>query len=212
MSSAPLWNALVWAPTALVVALGMELWAALLHGAVWHRWLWAIHRSHHAARPKGARLETNDALSLLHVPPTIALIVGGCVAAPSIPRELAFGAGLGMSAFGLGYLVVHDGLCHGRLPVGFLLRLRVVRGVVRAHRVHHTGPLGGAPFAFFLGVRELRRRVRARGARALPTNERPAHPEAPAHRGARAEAPRDLPPHRGVARGGPAQKVHDPAR
>lgn len=161
----PLAHALVWIPVALVVAVAMDVWAALLHGNVWHGWLWAIHRSHHAPHPGSGprpRLEANDALSLLHAPLAIALIVVGCVAEPTVGREIAFGAGVGMSAFGLGYLIVHDGLCHGRLPVGFLLRLRMVRGIVRAHRVHHTGTAGGAPFGFFFGVRELERRARAR--------------------------------------------------
>ncbi len=210
--SGPLAHALVWGPAALVVAVAMDLWAALLHGKVWHGWLWSIHRSHHAPLPPGrqrARLEANDALSLLHAPLAIALIVRGCVAAPTVARELAFGAGVGMSAFGLGYLVVHDGLCHGRLPVGFLLRLRVIRGIVRAHRVHHTGSSGGAPFGFFFGVRELERRARAR---ALATDERARDAEAPPTGGPHAEPPRDLAPDGRMARRGPPEKLHDAAR
>jgi beta-carotene 3-hydroxylase len=212
-ADSPLAHALVWVPVALVVAVAMDLWAALLHGKVWHGWLWAIHRSHHAPQPEGG-LEANDALSLLHAPLAIALIVVGCVAAPTVARELAFGTGVGMSAFGLGYLVVHDGLCHGRLPVGFLLRLRVFRGIVRAHRVHHTGTSGGAPFGFFFGVRELERRARARAPRlaASPTKERARDAEAPATGGPHAEPPRDLAPDGGVPRRGAPEKLHDAAR
>lgn len=209
--SGPLAHALVWVPVALGVAVAMDSWAALLHGEVWHGWLWSIHSSHHAP-PKsggGPRLEANDALSLLHAPLAIALIVAGCVAEPTLTRELAFGAGVGMSAFGLGYLVVHDGLCHGRLPVGWLLRFRVFRGIVRAHRVHHTGTSGGAPFGFFFGVRELERRARAR---ALATDQRARDAEAPKAGRSHAEPPRDLAPDGRVARGGPPEKLHDAAR
>lgn len=207
----PLAHALVWVPVALVVAVLMDLWAALLHGKVWHGWLWAIHGSHHAPRTPGhgARLEANDALSLLHAPLAIGLIVFGCVAEPTLARELAFGTGVGMSAFGVGYLVVHDGLCHARLPVGFLLRFRVFRGIVRAHRVHHTGTSGGAPFGFFFGVRELERRARAR---ALTTDQRARDAEAPPTGRPHAEAARDLAPDSRVASRGAPQKLHDAAR
>jgi beta-carotene 3-hydroxylase len=157
-------SALVWLPVATVVAVAMDFWAAFLHGCVWHRWLWFIHRSHHTTRPGEVRLESNDALSVLHAPLAIALILVGCQASPGLPREIAFGVGVGMSAFGMAYLVVHDGLVHGRLPVRFLLRLRYFRGVANAHRVHHGGTAGGAPFGFFAGVWEL--------TRALPRSER----------------------------------------
>ncbi len=206
---------LVWVPVALVVAVAMDLWAALLHGRVWHGVLWSVHRSHHAPQEPGApeaRLEANDALSLLHAPLAIALILAGCMAEASVARELAFGTGVGMSTFGLGYLVVHDGLCHGRLPVAFLLRLRVFRGIVRAHRVHHTGTSGGAPFGFFFGVRELERRARRRAPQPLPPDERTRDAQTPAPRGADAEPPHDLAPHRRVSGGGPSEELDHSAR
>ena len=149
-------RALIWLPVALVVAAAMDLWAALLHGRVWHSWLWRVHRSHHEPRPQGARFEINDALSVLHAPIAIALILFGCTATPGFVRELGFGIGVGMTLFGMAYVVVHDGLVHGRLPVRFLLHLRYFRGVARAHRVHHTGVAGGAPYGLFFARWELR--------------------------------------------------------
>ncbi len=211
--STALGHALIWAPVALVVAVSMDLWAAVLHGRVWHGWLWPVHRSHHAPRARGARFEANDALSLLHAPIAIALILGGCRAEEGALREVAFGVGVGMSAFGLAYLVVHDGLCHGRLPVRWLLRARYFRGVERAHRVHHTGDAGGAPYGFFFGVRELARAARTRRAaraqrdlgparRSRPGRERASHADPPAAHGTEAEAPDHLAPDRRVTRGG----------
>lgn len=158
-------NALVWVPVAVVAAMAMDFWAALLHGRVWHAWLWAIHRSHHDPRPHGAHFEANDGLSMLHAPLAIALIVYGCRAAPGIAREIAFGIGIGMTLFGFGYLIVHDGLVHGRFPVRSLLRVRYFRGVVRAHRVHHAGVAGGAPYGLFFGRWELARATRIRRGR-----------------------------------------------
>lgn len=154
----------VWLPTAVVVAVAMDLWAALLHGRVWHRWLWSIHRSHHVVRR--GRFEPNDALSALHAPVAIAAILYGCAAAPGALREIVFGVGIGMTAFGLSYFVVHDGLVHGRLPVRALLRLRYFREVARAHRTHHVGVEGGPPYGLFFGPIELARHRRLTRARA----------------------------------------------
>ena len=158
--SSSLMHALVFVPTALAAALAMDLWAAFLHGRVWHRTLWFIHASHHEARR--GRFEANDVLSVTHAPFAIAFILYGCIAPPTVTREIVFGAGLGMTLFGLAYLIVHDGLVHHRLPVRFLLRSRYLRAVVRAHLVHHTGLSGGPPYGFVLGPLELRRADRSR--------------------------------------------------
>ncbi len=112
-----------------------------------------IHRSHHL--PRRGRYEKNDALSVLHAPIAIALILYGCQAEPGTVREIAFGVGIGMTLFGVSYFVVHDGLVHGRLPVGFLLRLGYIRRVVEAHRKHHEGSRGRAPYGLFFGPAEL---------------------------------------------------------
>ena len=135
--------------------MAMEPWAACLHRWVWHSALWPVHRSHHrgrhdiAAPGGGGRWEANDALSLLHAPIAIACILYGCLAPPSAGRELLYGAGLGMTLFGAAYVLLHDGLAHGRLPVSGLLRWRFMRRVRMAHRIHHR--TGGAPFGLFLG-------------------------------------------------------------
>ena len=42
----------------LPVAAAMEPWARVLHGQVWHRALWRVHRSHHSQR--NGRFEAND--------------------------------------------------------------------------------------------------------------------------------------------------------
>lgn len=143
----------IWIAVALPVAAAMELWAALLHGRVWHGVLWGVHRSHH--RRRVGPFESNDLLSALHAPIAIALILYGCLGEPGALREVAFGAGIGMTLFGLAYVLVHDGLVHGRLPVGWLGRVPYLARVRDAHLVHHTR--GHAPFGLFLGLREIAR-------------------------------------------------------
>lgn len=163
----------VWLPVAIVVCVFMDVWAGLLHGLAWHRWLWPVHRSHHV--PREGRFEANDALAVLHAPIAMALILWGCVAAPSVLREVAFGVGIGMTAFAIGYIIVHDGLVHGRLPVAALERLRFLRGIARAHRAHHKGE-HRAPYSLFFGPTELRLLKRHRraphGAPSAPTATR----------------------------------------
>ena len=156
-------DAIAAAVTASIVAAAMELWARFLHGRVWHHRLWGLHRSHH--EPRVGRFEKNDALSVLHAPLAAALVVAGCQL-DGYARALAVGAGVGMTLFGIGYVLVHDGLVHGRLPVKRLLALRIFRRIRGAHLVHHRA--GGPPYGFFLGPRELmrhRRSLRGRGAR-----------------------------------------------
>ncbi|AUX20200.1 beta-carotene hydroxylase [Sorangium cellulosum] len=146
----------IWVVTALAAFAAMEGWAALLHGKVWHRALWSVHRSHHEKR-RGA-LERNDALSLLHAPVATGLILHGCAGAPGPLRDVAFGVGLGMTAFGVAYVLVHDGLVHRRLPVSGLARIPYLARVRDAHRVHHS--TGGPPFGLFLGPLVVRRAAR----------------------------------------------------
>lgn len=144
---------------ALVTACLMEPWARFLHGQVWHRALWRVHRSHHTRR-KG-RFETNDALSGTHAPIAAALIMIGCNL-HGLAATAAIGVGAGMTVFGFAYVIVHDGLVHGRLPASFLTRYGWLRRVRDAHAVHHAR--GAIPYGLFLGPRELKRAPRARAA------------------------------------------------
>jgi beta-carotene 3-hydroxylase len=154
----------------------MDLWAAFLHRFAWHGPLWGIHRTHHARRP--GRFERNDALSGLHAPIAIVLIVAGSRMGPGLGHDAALGIGAGMTAFGALYLVIHDGLVHARLPVRFLMRLAALRAVVAAHREHHRR--GRAPYGILFGPWELaisRRRARAASTRRRPPpNHRPTAP------------------------------------
>lgn len=143
----------IWLVVGLSVAFAMEPWAAYLHGRVWHRRLYSIHRSHHV--PQEGFWEANDIFSVLHAPPAMALILYGCLGTPGLVRELAFAVGLGMTAFGLAYMLVHDGLIHGRLPVSGLRRFRFFQRIEVAHQKHHDK--GGPPFGLFRGPTERAR-------------------------------------------------------
>lgn len=144
-------RAAIWIPVALAVAVAMELWARLLHRVFWHGPMYPLHRSHH--RKRRGPFEANDALSTLHAPIAIALILYGRIAAPGPLREVLFGVGIGMTLFGGAYVVFHDGFVHGRLPLRWLGKVALFARIRDAHRVHHGR--GAAPYGFFLGPQEL---------------------------------------------------------
>lgn len=151
----------IWFAVGLPTVVFMEFWSAILHGKIWHGALWSVHESHHAP-DAGSKWERNDILSVTHAPIAIALILYGCVGPIGVAREVCYGIGMGMTAFGIAYIVVHDGLIHGRLPVARLARFGYLRRVRNAHLVHHR--TDGAPFGLFLGPWVVRRMARAKQA------------------------------------------------
>jgi beta-carotene 3-hydroxylase len=140
-----------WTLSAFAVAAAMDIWAGFLHRHFWHGVLWRVHASHHDGQRKG--FEANDVLSMTHAPIAVALVLYGCRAAPGLLREMLFGCGVGMTVFGVAYVVVHDGLAHGRLPVRALVRVPLLgaylRRVVVEHLRHHERPAHGSPYGLF---------------------------------------------------------------
>jgi len=129
---------------AVAAALVMEPIAAALHRWVMHKRGWAWHRSHHA--PKRGLVEANDLFPLVFAAFTVAVMATGTWI-PAL-RPL-FWIGIGVSAYGAAYIVVHDLCIHGRVgrAVGSICYLRWVRA---AHHLHHL--YGRAPYGFLLPV------------------------------------------------------------
>lgn len=147
---------LLWVGIAATVAFLMEPWAAWVHRVVWHGPLYGVHESHHVETE--GWFEFNDVFAAAHALPAIVLIVAGCEVASPLWGSVMFGVGIGMTAFGFAYALVHDGLVHERLPVGFLLRFRWFRRIQGAHKRHHIK--GTYPYGLFLGPQELQRAVK----------------------------------------------------
>lgn len=145
---------------AVIVALLMEPWSRFVHRVVWHGPLWSVHESHH--RDGTARVEANDLFVLLHALATAPMFVAHALFKPAWWVDPILGVAIGMSLFGVSYFIVHDGLAHGRLPVGFLWKVPLLRRIAGAHRAHHKG--GAAPYGLFLGPQELRAEGRLRRA------------------------------------------------
>ncbi len=138
---------------ALAAFAAMEGVAWLAHRYVMHGIGWAWHQSHHA--PRQGLLERNDWYAVLGVVAAIGLfLLAGRLESPAL-RAIA----TGITAYGLVYSLVHDGLVHQRWPLlrwtprgGYLQRL------VQAHRLHHAVRTREGAVAFgFLVVPDPRR-------------------------------------------------------
>ncbi|KAL4297330.1 hypothetical protein GQ457_12G006900 [Hibiscus cannabinus] len=133
-------------------AVGMEFWARWAHRALWHASLWHMHESHH--RPREGAFELNDVFAIINAVPAIALLSYGLFNKGLVPG-LCFGAGLGITVFGMAYMFVHDGLVHKRFPVGPIANVPYFRKVAAAHQLHHSEKFNGVPYGLFLGPKEV---------------------------------------------------------
>nr|BAS69439.1 beta-ring hydroxylase [Rhododendron japonicum f. flavum] len=133
-------------------AVGMEFWARWAHKALWHASLWHMHESHH--KPREGPFELNDIFAIINAVPAIALLSYGFFHKGLVPG-LCFGAGLGITVFGMAYMFVHDGLVHKRFAVGPIANVPYFRRVAAAHQLHHSDKFEGVPYGLFLGPKEL---------------------------------------------------------
>ncbi|CAK8573463.1 unnamed protein product [Lathyrus sativus] len=133
-------------------AVGMEFWARWAHEVLWHASLWHMHESHH--RPREGPFELNDVFAIINAVPAIALLSYGFFNKGLVPG-LCFGAGLGITVFGIAYMFVHDGLVHKRFPVGPIANVPYFTRVAAAHQLHHSDKFKGVPFGLFLGPKEV---------------------------------------------------------
>ncbi|PSC69401.1 beta-carotene hydroxylase [Micractinium conductrix] len=135
-------------------AFGMEMYARWVHKDMWHDNPvgYILHKSHH--EPRTGPFEANDIYALANALPAMALCLYGFLR-PDMWGALCFGAGLGITLFGISYMFVHDGLVHKRFPVGPIAELPAMKRIVLAHQLHHTEKYGGVPFGMFLGPQEL---------------------------------------------------------
>eukprot|EP01025_Chloroclados_australasicus_P066294 TRINITY_DN90_c2_g1_i2.p1 TRINITY_DN90_c2_g1~~TRINITY_DN90_c2_g1_i2.p1 ORF type:complete len:855 (-),score=84.66 TRINITY_DN90_c2_g1_i2:386-2809(-) len=133
----------------------MEYYARWAHKHVWHDFEpgYFLHKSHHQLR-KGL-FEANDIYAVVNAVPAMALCLWGFFT-PGEIGGLAFGAGMGISFYGILYLFVHDGLVHNRFPTGAIGEWPYMKKVAAAHKIHHYNTFDGVPFGLFLGPQELK--------------------------------------------------------
>ena len=110
----------------------MEIITWLTHKYVIHGFLWNLHADHHQPKYKGI-FEKNDAFFIIFATPSILLFYFGTT---PIINEFFF-IGLGIMLYGMTYFLVHDVLIHQRLNWFKNTKIPYLRGLRKAHKVHH---------------------------------------------------------------------------
>ena len=140
-----------------VAAMEWVAWAT--HKYIMHGWAWSWHRSHHELHDH--TLEKNDLFAIVFAGIAILLIALGNWGFWPLTW-----IGVGMTAYGFLYFVVHDGLVHQRWPFRYIPHRGYLKRLVQAHRLHHAvvGKEGCVSFGFLyaIPVDQLRDDLKAR--------------------------------------------------
>lgn len=124
----------VWLKFGIVLAtfLGMEGVAWLTHRYVMHGICWFLHKDHHQKEVEGF-LERNDFFFLIFaIPGIICLGIGNFYDQP-----VALCIGIGITLYGACYFLVHDIFIHQRFKIFRNSNNWYLRGIRRAHKMHH---------------------------------------------------------------------------
>ncbi len=111
--------------------MAMEFIAWFTHKYVMHGSLWFLHEDHH--RPHDHAIEKNDFFALIFAIPAWLFIMFGILDG----YDYKLFIGIGITVYGICYVLVHDGLIHQRIKIfnytdnPWLIALR------KGHKVHH---------------------------------------------------------------------------
>ncbi|MFM7216936.1 MAG: sterol desaturase family protein [Bacteroidota bacterium] len=108
----------------------MEGVAWTTHKYVMHGFLWSLHESHH--RPRHGRFEKNDFFFLFYASLAMILMYFGWE-----NLDYRFWMGIGVTAYGFTYFILHDVFIHRRGKWLDKLDSRYFRAMRKAHKVHH---------------------------------------------------------------------------
>ncbi|WP_341227190.1 beta-carotene hydroxylase [uncultured Arcticibacterium sp.] len=122
---------MIFALTTLVTFLIMEGVTWCTHRFIMHGLLWVLHEDHH--QPHEGFFEKNDLFFVIFAMPSIALFYFGVEGGLNI----LFFIGLGIMLYGLAYFLVHDVLIHRRFKWFDKTTNPYLRGLRKAHKMHH---------------------------------------------------------------------------
>lgn len=122
----------------------MEFVAWSNHKYLMHGPLWSWHKDHHRRDNKKAKMplqteskhfEKNDRFFIMYAIPAVVLLILGFF----LHLQAMIGIGIGISAYGLTYFIIHDVIIHERLPLPFLPKNEnnYIKAIRRAHLSHH---------------------------------------------------------------------------
>lgn len=123
----------------------MEGVAWATHKYVMHGFLWVLHESHH--KPRHGIFERNDFFFLFYASIAMVLMYFGWER-----LDFRFWMGLGVTAYGWTYFLLHDVFIHRRGKWLDKLDNRYFRAMRKAHKVHHKkmGKEHGEEFGLLL--------------------------------------------------------------
>lgn len=138
---------------ALVIAVAgfvaMEPLTALAHRFVMHGIGRSLHRSHHrnAGRAEAHGFEANDAFPVMFA----AVVMVGLAVGFNVPGwGFLVPMGVGITAYGVAYALVHDVYIHRRLRAARVGQVPGLERLAAAHRVHHER--NGAPYGMLVPI------------------------------------------------------------
>lgn len=110
----------------------MEIVTWCTHKFVMHGFLWYLHADHH--EPKYSKtFEKNDFFFVIFAVPSIALFYFGAI--PEL--NYLFFIGLGIFFYGIAYFLIHDVLIHRRFNWFKQTKVKYLKALRKAHKVHH---------------------------------------------------------------------------
>ena len=112
----------------------MEWVAWATHKYLMHGLLWFFHRDHHVRENKGF-FEKNDFFFLIFAIPGASLSIGGWL---TPGWNVGFLIGLGITAYGMAYFLVHDVFIHQRFRWFKKAKHPYFKAIKTAHHAHHT--------------------------------------------------------------------------
>ena len=124
----------------------MEILSFFMHKYLQHGVLWCIHQDHHKYT-KG-RFQKNDVFTFFFSLITILLLGFGFFDG----FDFKFWFGLGIFSYGMGFFIYHDMVVHRRIKTKYKPKLKYLKRVVYAHRMHHqkSTATDGVSFGFFI--------------------------------------------------------------
>ena len=116
----------------LIAFVAMEGVAWFTHKYIMHGLFWKLHQDHHHKESAGF-FEHNDFFFLIFALPGIAGLFWGM----QHDFNWAFWCGLGITAYGLAYFLVHDIFIHQRFRIFRNSNNAYFKAIRRAHKMHH---------------------------------------------------------------------------
>jgi len=108
----------------------MEFMAWFTHKFVMHGFLWYLHKDHH--QPEPGFFEKNDAFFLIFAVPSAYCFITGMMY-----HDFRLFIGIGIALYGLAYFLIHDIIIHQRFKIFRKWNNNYVKGIRRAHKIHH---------------------------------------------------------------------------